>query len=65
MKTPHLNRSRVKQTALELAKPRINGFGKPRFTRVSRKFLERIDALTLAAIRAEISRHPSIGKTLM
>lgn len=63
--TPHLNRARVKQTALELAKTRLNGYGQPRFERVSRQFLERIEALVRYAIRDQIQRHPGVGKTLM
>jgi hypothetical protein len=63
--TPHLNRSRVKRTALELAAANRHTYdGKPRFTRVSATFLERIEARVREAIRSEVHSHPSVGKTL-
>jgi hypothetical protein len=59
--TPHLNRSKVKQTALEIAgQTRAQGF-----TRVGKSFLERIEARTRAAIADEVKQHPSKGKTLL
>ena len=59
--TPHLNRSKVKQTALEIAsQTRAQGF-----TRVGLSFLQRIEAATQAAIRNEVRIHPSKGKTLL
>jgi hypothetical protein len=59
--TPHLNRSKVKQTALEIAgQTRAQGF-----TRVGGSFLERIEAKTMQAIREEVRTHPSRGKTLL
>lgn len=59
--TPHLNRSKVKQTALEIAtKTRAQGF-----TRVGKSFLDRIEAQTRAAIAREVQQHPSKGKTLL
>ncbi len=59
--TPHLNRSKVKQTALEIA-----GLTRAqKFTRVGITFLERIEAQTRAAIAEEVRRHPSKGKTLL
>lgn len=64
--TPHLNRSRVKRTCLEVAAmTRKNGSGKPRFTRVSAAFLERIEMRVREAIKSEIHAHPSVGKTLL
>ena len=60
--TPHLNRSKVKQTALEIAaaiRP-ANHFG-----RVGMSFIERIEAKVRAAIREEVRIHPSKGKTLL
>ena len=64
--TPHLNRSRVKRTILEIAaQTRKNGSGKPRFTRVSASFLERIEGRLRDIIRSEIHQHPSVGKTLL
>jgi hypothetical protein len=59
--TPHLNRSRVKQTALEIA----GDTRAQNWTRVGKSFLERIEAATVAAIRREVAQHPSRGKTLL
>ena len=59
--TPHLNREKVKQTALAIAsQTRAQGF-----TRVGMSFLERIEAKTRAAIAEEVRLHPSKGKTLL
>jgi hypothetical protein len=59
--TPHLNRKKVKQTALEIAhEKRAQGF-----TRVGQSFLDRIEAKTRAAIYNEVMSHPSKGKTLL
>jgi len=59
--TPHLNRAKVKQTALAIAsRTRAQGF-----TRVGMSFLERIEAKTRAAIAEEVRLHPSKGKTLL
>lgn len=59
--TPHLNRARVKRTALEIAK-QTRGQS---FTRVGLSFLQRIEAKTRAAIAEEVRIHPSKGKTLL
>jgi hypothetical protein len=59
--TPHLCRSKVKQTCLEMAaqlRPANH------FTRVGMSFLDRIEAATRAAIVSEVKRHPSKGHTL-
>jgi hypothetical protein len=59
--TPHLNASRVRKTALEIAaQTRAQ-----KFTRVGASFLERIEAKTRAAIAEEVRQHPSKGKTLL
>ena len=60
--TPHLCRSKVKQTALELAAA-IRPANK--FQRVGMSFVERIEAKVRAAIREEVRIHPSKGKTLL
>jgi hypothetical protein len=60
--TPHLCRSKVKQTALEMAAA-IRPAN--RFNRVGMSFLERIEAKVRAAIREEVRIHPSRGKTLL
>jgi hypothetical protein len=64
--TPHLCRSRVKRTILEVAAmTRKTSNGKPRFTRVGLPFLERIEAAVRAAIKSEVHQHPGVGKTLL
>lgn len=60
--TPHLCRSRVKQTALEIAAA-IRPANK--FNRVGMSFVERIEAKVRAAIREEVRIHPSKGRTLL
>jgi hypothetical protein len=58
--TPHINRRKVKQTALEIAhQTRAQGF-----TRVGRTFLERIESKVRLCIANEVRSHPSKGKTL-
>jgi hypothetical protein len=60
--TPHLNRKKVRQTALEIAaqiRPANH------FARVGMSFIERIEAKVRAAIREEVRIHPSKGKTLL
>lgn len=59
--TPHLNRSRVKRTALEIA----GTTRAKKFTRVGASFLLRIEAKCRAAIAEEVRLHPSKGKTLL
>lgn len=49
----------VKAIALSLAKERAH-----EFTRVGQSFLDRIEARTMAAIRAEVAAAPSKGVTL-
>lgn len=58
---PHLNASRVRRTALEIAKQNRAH----RFTRVGKAFLDRIEAATRAAIAREVRQHPSKGRTLL
>jgi len=60
--TPHLNRAKVKQTALELVQ-QIRPFWKAE--RVGLSFLQRIEFATTQAIRREVSQHPTRGKTLL
>ncbi len=59
--TPHLNRKKVKETALEIARA---SRAQP-FERVGRTFLERIEAAVREAIAREVRTHPSRGKTLL
>jgi hypothetical protein len=61
--TPHINRSRVRRTALELVLSERHGFWKP--TRVGIKFFRRIEYATREAIRINVHNHPSKGKTLL
>ena len=59
--TPHLNRSKCKKTALEIAGlTRAQGF-----SRVGQSFLDRIEYRVRAAIAEEVRIHPSRGKTLL
>lgn len=59
--TPHLNRAKVRATALEIAAlTRAQNF-----QRVGASFLDRIEARTRAAIAEEVRKHPSKGKTLL
>ena len=60
--TPHLCRSKVRRTALEIAAA-IRPANK--FTRVGMSFIERIEMKVRAAIREEVRIHPSKGKTLL
>jgi len=60
--TPHLCRSKVKKTALEIAAA-IRPANK--FNRVGMSFVERIEAKVRAIIREEVRIHPSKGKTLL
>lgn len=63
--TPHICRSKVKETALEVAAGhRKMSDGSPRFTRVSATFFEKIEARVRAAIQSEVHSHPGVGKTL-
>jgi hypothetical protein len=59
--TPHLNREKVRQTALEIAQAKFGGKKK----RVGLSFLQRIDDLTIAAIRQQVSIQSHAGKTLL
>lgn len=54
-----LNRSAVRRYALEFARA-----NRPKFTRVSQEFVDRIEARVKALIQAEGQRHPSLGVTL-
>lgn len=58
--TPHLNRARVRRTALEIAKATRGRC----FTRVGQSFLDRIEAVTRAEIASQVRMHPSKGVTL-
>jgi len=63
--TPHICRSKVKQTALEIAaNHRRMSDGSPRFTRVSGAFLEKMEGRLKEIIRSEVHAHPSLGRTL-
>jgi hypothetical protein len=56
-----INQSKVKALALAVSASNRNG----RFTRVGKSFLQRIEAHVAAAVRGEVHRHPSKGKTLL
>ena len=55
-----ISRATVKRLALKLSADHRAG----KFTRVSKDFLDRIEAITFNAIVSEVRRHPSVGKTL-
>ena len=59
--TPHLNRARVRRTALEIARQTRA----QKFNRVGLSFLQRLEARLRAAIADEVRSHPSKGKTLL
>ena len=55
-----ISRTNVKKLALEVSAQHRAG----KFTRVSKDFLDRIEAITKRAIVSEVRRHPSVGNTL-
>lgn len=57
----HINAKAVRQLALHLASQHRSAAG---FNRVSKEFLDRIDAKVRNLVLAEVQSHPSIGKTL-
>ena len=57
----HINAKSVKELALHFAAEYRPAWGAER---VSRKFLERIDARVRAMVLSEVKGHPSIGKTI-
>lgn len=59
--TPHLNRSKVREFALDVAR-QTRG---QKFERVGASFLLRIEAAVKHAIREQVRIHPSKGKTLL
>ena len=65
MNNPLINRSRVKELALQIAldKGKIVYGGKPRYTRVSSQFLDRIESRLYAIITKEVEANLS-GHTL-
>ena len=60
IKTPLLNRSKVRQFTLEMAKQRAH-----KFTRVGGPFFLRCEAYLKEFIRAQVRQHPSKGKTIL
>ena len=54
-----INRRKVKLFALEMAKSRAH-----KFTRVGSEFYDRCEVQLKNYIRAEVHRHPSVGKTI-
>jgi hypothetical protein len=57
----HINAKSVRNLALHIAKEYRPAWGAER---VSRKFLERIDAKVRVLITQEVKAHPSVGKTI-
>ena len=60
MKTPLINRARVKQFAMVIAGKRTH-----RFTRVGDSFFLKCEAHTKEFIRQYVGRLPSKGKTIL
>jgi len=60
--TPHLNRAKVKQTALEVAH-QVRPFWK--VERVGMSFLQRIEDAVRREIVHQVKIHPTRGKTLL
>ena len=54
-----INRRKVKLFALEMAKQRAH-----KFTRVGSEFYDKCEAHLKEFIRDQVSRHPSVGKTI-
>ena len=54
-----INKAHCKTLALETIQKT-----RPQFNRVSKEFLDRIEAHLRSYIIAEIHRHPSVGKTI-
>lgn len=54
-----INRKHVREFALEMAKTRAH-----KFTRVGNDFFLKCEGQLKAFIRAEVQRHPSVGKTI-
>lgn len=52
--------SKVRALALDHSKAMRGG----KFTRVSKSFLDRIEAKCRAIVQAEVHAHPSVGRTL-
>jgi hypothetical protein len=57
----HINAKAVRELALHLAAAHRPAQG---FTRVSKEFLERIDAKVRNLVLTEVNSHPSVGRTL-
>jgi hypothetical protein len=57
----HINAKAVRELALHLASTHRNAAG---FNRVSKEFLDRIDAKVRSLVLYEVQSHPSKGKTL-
>ena len=55
-----VNRKRVKEYALVYCKAK-----RPKFTRVSKSFIEMVDSQVRLFIRNYINSFPSVGKTIM
>lgn len=55
-----LNKAAAREYALEQSRLQRNG----RFTRVSKSFVDGLDAVLRTVIAERVRRHPGIGKTL-
>lgn len=59
MKTPLINRSKVKRLALDCAQQRAR-----KFTRVSEDFLIRMESQLKSMVITAVANHPSVGLTI-
>lgn len=55
-----INQTKVRRLALEICQT----LHRPKFSRVSQSFLDRVEAKMVQALHDEIHRHPSKGATL-
>ena len=58
---PHINRARVRKTALEICAHDIRH---KKFRRFADSFFDYVEASTRAAIATRVKQQPSVGKTL-
>jgi hypothetical protein len=64
MANPLINRSRVKALALELADNRFRGIPGYKMDRVSKSFLDGIEADVRNLVRTRINQLPAKGQTI-
>jgi hypothetical protein len=55
-----INKAALRRLALDLSKQHRRG----KFTRVSKEFVDRIEARLILLVHDEVKRHPTLGVTL-